>query len=210
MLCECGHRYSVIEGVPVLLRDDIEQTIDLARASISRAKGEPGSIDGRNADLYLESLGISEAEKAVAVELARTDRRRVDPIVSVLVAATNGIAYKHLVGGLLDYPIPNSPLPQTNGGLMLDIGCNWGRWSIAAAQKGYRVVGIDPSLGAIMAAKRVAKQLDLTIDYLCADARHLPFCANSFDTVFSYSVIFAGIVPKGLDSRSDIGVSKNL
>jgi 2-polyprenyl-3-methyl-5-hydroxy-6-metoxy-1,4-benzoquinol methylase/uncharacterized protein YbaR (Trm112 family) len=187
--CEGGHRYPVIEGVPVLLRDDIEQTIDFARASISRARGEPGSIDGRNVDLHLESIGISEAEKDMAVELARADRRKVDPIVSVVVGATNGIAYNHLVGRLLDYPIPNSPLPLTSGSLMLDIGCNWGRWSIAAAQKGYRVVGIDPSLGAIMAAKRVAKQLHLTIDYICGDARHLPFCASSFDTVFSYSVI---------------------
>jgi SAM-dependent methyltransferase/uncharacterized protein YbaR (Trm112 family) len=188
--CDHGHRYPVIDGVPVLLRDDIEQTMDLARASISRARGEPGSIDGRNPDLYLESLGVSEAEKDIAAELARTDGgRTVDPIVSVVVAATNGIAYKHLVGRLFDYPIPDSPLLPTTGNLMLDIGCNWGRWSIAAARKGYRVVGMDPSLGAIMAAKRVAKQLNFPIDYICADARYLPFCDNSFDTVFSYSVI---------------------
>jgi 2-polyprenyl-3-methyl-5-hydroxy-6-metoxy-1,4-benzoquinol methylase/uncharacterized protein YbaR (Trm112 family) len=187
--CQSGHRYPVIDGVPVLLRDDIEQTMDLARASMSRARGEPESIDARNADLYLESLGISEAEKNMAVELSRTDGRKVDPVISVLVAATNGIAYKHLVGSLSNYPIPNTRLPQTSSKVMLDIGCNWGRWSIASARKGYRVVGIDPSLGAIMAAKRVAKQLGLTIDYICADARHLPFRDNSFDTVFSYSVI---------------------
>jgi 2-polyprenyl-3-methyl-5-hydroxy-6-metoxy-1,4-benzoquinol methylase/uncharacterized protein YbaR (Trm112 family) len=187
--CEHGHRYPIIDGTPVLLRDDIEQTMDLARASISRARGEPGSIDGRNAGLYLESLGVSEAEKNMALDLSRTDGRKVDPVISVLIGATNGIAYKHLVGSLSDYPIPNICLPQTSSKVMLDIGCNWGRWSIAAARKGYRVVGIDPSLGAIMAAKRVAKQLGLTIDYICADARHLPFRNNSFDTVFSYSVI---------------------
>ena len=40
-------------------------------------------------------------------------------------------------------------------GPLLDIGCSWGRWSLAAARKGYSVVGIDPSLGAVMAARRI-------------------------------------------------------
>jgi cyclopropane fatty-acyl-phospholipid synthase-like methyltransferase len=40
------------------------------------------------------------------------------------------------------------------GKLLLDIGCSWGRWSISAARNGWCVVGIDPSLGAIMAARR--------------------------------------------------------
>jgi hypothetical protein len=29
-----------------------------------------------------------------------------------------------------------------------DVGCSWGRWSIAPAKKGFSVVGIDSSLGA--------------------------------------------------------------
>jgi 2-polyprenyl-3-methyl-5-hydroxy-6-metoxy-1,4-benzoquinol methylase/uncharacterized protein YbaR (Trm112 family) len=186
--CERGHCYPVVDGVPVLLRDDIEQTMDLARASLARARNEPGSIDARKPDLFLESLGGSETEKELAAELAGTEQK-VDPIVSVIIAATNGIAYKHLVGRLSEYPIPDIRLPETTDKVMLDIGCNWGRWSISAARKGYRVVGIDPSLSAIMAAKRVAKQFDLVIDYICADARYLPFRGNSFDTIFSYSVI---------------------
>ena len=36
--CEFGHLYPVIEGVPVLLRDDVEQTTDIARASHSAGK----------------------------------------------------------------------------------------------------------------------------------------------------------------------------
>jgi uncharacterized protein YbaR (Trm112 family) len=47
VLPESGHVYPVIDGIPVLLRDDIEQTIDLARASIARARNELGSIDER-------------------------------------------------------------------------------------------------------------------------------------------------------------------
>jgi 2-polyprenyl-3-methyl-5-hydroxy-6-metoxy-1,4-benzoquinol methylase/uncharacterized protein YbaR (Trm112 family) len=187
--CEFGHTYPVVEGVPVLLRDDIEQTIDLARASMARAWNKRGSIDERNPSLYLESLGVSEMEKNVAVKLAHARDGNVDPVVSVLIAATNGIAYKHLVGGVSDYPIPDIRLPPTRDKMMLDIGCSWGRWSVAAARKGYRVVGIDPSLSAVMAAKRIAKQLNLAIEYICADARYLPFRGGSFDAAFSYSVI---------------------
>jgi ubiquinone/menaquinone biosynthesis C-methylase UbiE len=145
-------------------------------------------VDTQDPNLYLESLGVSESEKAMAVDLARRGAK-MDPVVSALIAATNGIAYKHLVGADFDYPIPDIRLSRAEDTLLLDIGCGWGRWSVAAARKGYRVVGIDPSLSAVMAGKRVAKQLSLAIDYICADARHLPFEDNSFDTVFSYSVI---------------------
>jgi SAM-dependent methyltransferase len=146
------------------------------------------AVDWRAHGLYLESLGISEDEKAVAVALAARGGP-VDPVASVLVGATSGHAYSHLVGRLTDYPIPELPLPPGQGKLLLDIGCSWGRWSLAAARKGYRVVGIDPSLGAVMAARRIARQLGADIDYIVADARHLPFEAESFDAIYSFSVI---------------------
>jgi SAM-dependent methyltransferase len=174
--------------MPILLRDDIEQTIELARASIASAKNAETSVDAREPNLYLDSLGVSESEKEIAVDLARHGIK-MDPVVSVLVAATNGKAYKRLVGRDFDYPIPHIRLPRGEGKLLLDVGCSWGRWSIAAARKGYRVVGIDPSLSAVMAGRRVAKQLDLAIDYICADGRYLPFAGKTFDTIFSYSVV---------------------
>jgi SAM-dependent methyltransferase len=60
---------------------------------------------------------------------------------------------------------------------------------VAAQSKGYQAVGIDPSLGAVMAARRVARQLGLPNRYLVGDARYLPFRPQTFDNVFSYSVI---------------------
>jgi SAM-dependent methyltransferase/uncharacterized protein YbaR (Trm112 family) len=186
--CELDHAYPVVDGVPVLLREDVEQTIGIAQASIARGHNVEGSIDTRNPELYLESLGISENEKRLVLDIAARGSK-IDAVVSVIIAATNGIAYRHLVGREFHYPIPEIRLPRAEGKLLLDIGCNWGRWSIAAARKGYRVAGIDPSLGALMAARRVAQQLDLGIDYICADGRYLPFEDNSFDTIFSYSVI---------------------
>jgi SAM-dependent methyltransferase len=80
-------------------------------------------------------------------------------------------------------------VPAGAGKRFLDLGCNWGRWCLAAAKKGYRPVGLDPSLGAVLAARRVARQLGLDNKYVVGDARFLPFRPAAFDTVFSYSVV---------------------
>jgi SAM-dependent methyltransferase len=88
---------------------------------------------------------------------------------------------------------------------LLEIGCNWGRWCLAAARRGYRVVGIDPSLEAIAAARRVARQLGVEATYLVADARHLPFPDASFDVVFSYSVFQHFAKTEALTSFDEIG-----
>jgi SAM-dependent methyltransferase/uncharacterized protein YbaR (Trm112 family) len=189
LTCRFGHDFPVLSGIPVLLRDDIEQTLHVAKASWDSAWRFVNRLDSRiDGDLFLDSLGVDESEKAMAVELARNATRPIDPVVSVIVGATSGHGYRSLIGRLGRYPIPELRLGTGNGRSLLDIGCNWGRWSIAAARKGYRTVGVDPSLGALLAAQRVAKQLGLHIRYVCGDARHLPFRAGSFDTVFSYSV----------------------
>jgi SAM-dependent methyltransferase len=90
---------------------------------------------------------------------------------------------------LNEYPIPELRLPGGNEKLFLEIGCNWGRWSIAAARLGYRCVGIDPSLKAIRAARGVARQIGIDAYYVVADGRYLPFGNQVFDQAFSYSVL---------------------
>ena len=186
LACANGHRYPVVDGVPVMLLDDVKQTFPAALASIARATS--GTADERAASLYLESIEISEDEKRGVVELA-AQRPTIDPVVSYLIAATNGLMYRHLIGRLETYPIPTLDLPNGDGRILLDVGCSWGRWSIAAAKRGYMPIGIDPSLGAVMAARRVAKQLNVSVSFVVGDARHLPFAAASFDGVFSYSVL---------------------
>jgi SAM-dependent methyltransferase len=106
-----------------------------------------------------------------------------------MVGATNGILYRQLIGKVTSLPIPELRLPPGHGARLLDVGCNWGRWSIAASRLGYDVVGIDPSIGALLAAQRVSRSLGLSPRFVCADARRLPFRANTFDVAFSYSVI---------------------
>lgn len=113
----------------------------------------------------------------------------IDPFVQEAIGATGGYLYEGLIGNLVEYPIPTLRLPPGDGRTFIDIGCSWGRWSIAAARCGYRVVGVDPSLVGIRAARRVARQLGVDASYLVADARHLPFADGTFDTAFSYSVL---------------------
>ena len=177
--------------MPLMLRGDKPQTIGIARSSIERASGNTDIIDQRAPNWHLESLGIGDNEKARIVEMIEGGTAGVDPVVSMLVAATSGNQYVHIKGdaSLADYPIPDLKLPPGDGRTLLDIGCNWGRWCVAAARIGYRPVGIDPSLGAALAARRVAAQLGLDIKFVVGDARWLPFDRASFDTVWSYSVL---------------------
>jgi ubiquinone/menaquinone biosynthesis C-methylase UbiE len=113
----------------------------------------------------------------------------VDAFVQGEIVHTCGNLYFPLINNLSRYPIPEFRLPQGAGERLLDVGCNWGRWTIAAAQSGYRSVGIDPSLDAVLAARRVSRQLGVKTEFVVGDARFLPFAEGVFDVVFSYSVL---------------------
>lgn len=134
-------------------------------------------------------------QRSIGIAAIRThtpkaaDSEPVDRFVQAAVSATCGNLYKPLIGRLTRYPIPDLPLPPGDGRLLLDLGCNWGRWTIAAATGGYCAVGIDPDLEAILAAVRVARQLRAKAAFVVGDARFLPFGPGVFDTVFSYSVL---------------------
>jgi len=165
--CEAGHHYGIVEGIPILLVSEATQThIEAERA-----------------------LAIAEGRDRNPLPQITTRDREVDFFVQNTIAATNGSLYIPLIGRLKEYPIPDLRLPPGKGAAFLDVGCNWGRWCIAATRLGYRAVGIDPSLKSIRAAYRVARQLGLDITFAVADARFLPFSAASFEQAFSYSVL---------------------
>ena len=167
LVCSQGHRYAVIEGVPILLVPEIPQT----------------HIEGTRA------LAIAESGDASTLLKFDTSTNEIDPFVRNAIGATNGGLYQHLVGSLNEYPIPQLRLPPGEGRSFLEIGCNWGRWCIAAARRGYRPFGIDPSLKSVRAAYRVAEQLGIQASYVVADGRCLPFRDKSFDQTFSYSAL---------------------
>jgi SAM-dependent methyltransferase len=111
----------------------------------------------------------------------------VDEHVRASLIKTHGNLYRG--ARLTRYPIPAFPLPDGDGRALLDLGCNWGRWTVAAARAGWHATGIDRAKKSVGAARRVAEQLGLELEYVVGDARELPFDDGSFDAVFSYSVL---------------------
>jgi uncharacterized protein YbaR (Trm112 family)/SAM-dependent methyltransferase len=182
LCCSTGHRYPVVDGIPVFLLAEWPQTIGIASASLHAAESGTGE------PLYLETLGLSAEEKR-GIEKDWTAAAEIDAAISYLIGATSGRAYVDLIGKLNSYPIPDIPLEESDGELLLDVGSNWGRWSVSAARKGWRVIAMDPSLGAVMASRRAFRAEGLDLAYVCGDARFLPFKAGRFRSVYSYSVL---------------------
>lgn len=168
LACSRGHTYRIFDDIPVMLVDDVEET----HGYISRT---------------LEKIS-ENGESNFASSDAPVAQDHVDEYVQGEIPYTSGNLYFSVQHKLKRYPIPDTRLRTGSGERLLDIGCNWGRWSIAAAKKGYKPIGIDPSLDAVLAARRVSKQLGVETDFVVGDARFLPFADDAFDAVFSYGV----------------------
>jgi len=106
------------------------------------------------------------------------------------IAATNGVHYIDRIGKLNEYPIFELPVPKVSGDkLMLDIGCGWGRWLVAGANKGYIPIGVDIRLEFCETALKVTKELNKKAYTVVGDLENIPFKDNVFDLVWSFSVI---------------------
>ena len=168
--CAKGCRFPVIEGVPVMLPNEAFVATHENVVTSLREAADP------------DAAGIAGNRPPGTDE--------IDGWVQEMVAHTNSLLYTHLVGRLDRYPIPGiSMVPRKKGDTLLDIGCGWGRWSLAAARAGFFPVGVDTQLRAALAATRVAKQLDLPARFVVADSRYLPFREHTFDAAYSYSVL---------------------
>ncbi len=113
----------------------------------------------------------------------------IDAFVNDWVVNTNGNLYRGARGRLKRYPIPVWPLAPAADKIVVDVGCGWGRWSVAAARAGFFPVGLDVHIDALAAAKRVSRQLGAETAQVCGDIEALPFRSGSVDVVFSYSVL---------------------
>lgn len=76
-----------------------------------------------------------------------------------------------------------------SGRRVLDLGCGGGFMAQALADRGARVTGVDPSAGAIAAARRQAASTGRDIAYVVAPGERLPFRGAAFDIVVCVDVL---------------------
>lgn len=186
LACAQQHRYRMLGDIPVMLLDDVRQTLGVASDSLR---------------------AVSDGAEAPTPSSARPPASGVDAYVQSAIAATGGHLYDGLIGSLTEYPIPEMRLRRATGPgqYLLDIGSNWGRWCIAASRLGYEAVGIDPGLASIQAASRVAMQLGAKARFVVGDARYLPFCDSVFSVAFSYSVLQHFAKPDAIRALGEAG-----
>jgi len=157
-------RYAIVAGIPCLVPDAAQAT----------HTGYTTLLEENQR--HMDQAGSLEDE-------------RVNKFIEEMIVATCGNLF-HGVRFSGAYPIPDFP-QYAAGTTLLDVGCNWGRWTIAGAEAGYKVVGVDIHLEALLCARRLSRRLVPENEPLVvlADARYLPFASTSFGGIFSYSVI---------------------
>ena len=123
-----------------------------------------------------------------------------------VIAATCGNLYRPLIGKVTRVPDPGDPAAARRTAVCSSRSDATGAAG-ASARRGAATAssGVDPSLPAVRAARRVAERLGVEAEYVVADARRLPFADASFDVVFSYSVFQHFTKPDAVASFSEIG-----
>ncbi len=76
---------------------------------------------------------------------------------------------------------------ELSGKLVLDVGCGMGRFAEVASRWGARVVAVDLSTAAEVAARNLVDRRSVVV--FQADAFALPFAPESFDYVYSLGVL---------------------
>jgi ubiquinone/menaquinone biosynthesis C-methylase UbiE len=72
---------------------------------------------------------------------------------------------------------------------VLDLACGIGAFTIAAAKRGHRVIGLDYSETALAAARKLAEEEGASCRFVHGDATKLPFEDGAFDLVIASDII---------------------
>ncbi len=97
-------------------------------------------------------------------------------------------------------------LPQGMSNRILEIGVGNGRDSIYFAKQGKKVTGIDIAEGAINLAKKNAEEAGFKdkINFVIGKSEELAFDKESFDAVYSISVLHSTFLPESLAEISRV------
>jgi len=87
------------------------------------------------------------------------------------------------------------------GERVLDLATGTGWTARRLAQKGAKVTGVDIGTGVIEAARRLAKQANLEIEFMVGDAEQLDFPAGSFDVITSTCGVMFASRPEAVASE---------
>ena len=86
-------------------------------------------------------------------------------------------------------------LGLTPGSRVVDVPCGSGRHSIALAERGHTVTGLDISAEAIEHARRTAKSAGVDVDFRLAEMREVP--PDGFDAAVCMGNSFGYLDPEG-------------
>lgn len=76
-------------------------------------------------------------------------------------------------------------LAPVEGRSVLEIACGTGRFTVALAERGADIVGLDISAEMLAQGHARARRADQRVEFLRGDAGRLPFPDDSFDAVFA-------------------------
>ena len=166
-------------------------------------------LDKDDIDLILEMREAAMLEEQRAIAAGEIEEEPVQPTTIVTQIQADPVDWKKIYedGGAhwLEDVQPSKfaqsfaeELIEAGKGRLLEIGCGNGKDSILFTLAGLDVIGIDVVPEAIEAAKENAERVGVEVDFQEGNAEELTFPDNSFDSVFSLSVLHATDIEKSL------------
>jgi cyclopropane fatty-acyl-phospholipid synthase-like methyltransferase len=101
--------------------------------------------------------------------------------------------------GEVDFLIAELNLPP--GSAILDMGCGTGRHSVELARRGYRMTGVDLSVGMLAQAQQAAQAAGVIVEWVQSDARAFA-SAPRFDAAICLCEGAFGLVGTGEDPEA--------